>query len=493
MSGIVGIVSGKDCLDDLFYATDYHSHLGTEYGGLAITDGERLVRRVHSIKKAQFKARFFQDIDFQTFKGNKGIGVISDRDFQPLIPTLRFGEYAMVGSGYIYNQDELARRLIGEGVVFSETRNGGVNQIELAAKLINKGNDLVDGINYMNNQIEGSMSLILLGREGIYAARAKYGHTPLVLGEKEEEGNKSRVVAFETTSYKNLGFFTKRFLGPNEIIFLDAEKEKQLQKPNNELQLCTFLFVYTGFPTSEYEGKNVTAYREASGRIMAKRDDVELDWISGVADSGSIYADGYANESHVPIAPVTSKYGPGWQRSYTPPSQRIRDLIATMKQVSSEELIREKRLGITEDSIVRGTQLMNFYLVKLWKAGAKEIHIRPACPALMWPCKNRFATRTKEELFARKILKEMHGRWLEDNELGAYLDVNSQQYGEMIGAMEKHMKEISLSHAGLSPEGRRLSLRYQTLENTLASTGLPKEKLCTSCWDGCDPTKCKTK
>jgi len=426
MSGIVAIISKKDCKEDLFYATDYHSHLGTSYGGIAISDGKRTHKKIHSIAKAQFKSRFSEDIDFINMRGNTGIGVISDRDTQPLIMRLKFGEYAICGVGYINNQNKLAKQLIEQGVVFSEMPNGKVNQIELAAKLINKGKTIVDGIQYMHSQIDGSLSLLLLGKEGIYAARDKYGRSPLVLSER----NGDNIVASETCSFKNLGFKTKKFLGPDEIVLLSRNKVKQIKKPGNVLQLCTFLYVYAGFPASEYEGKNVEEFREYSGRIIAKRDNVKIDFVAGVADSGTAYAHGYSHESGVPVRIPLLKYTPGWARSYVPPSQETRDLVALMKQVTADALIKGQKMVITEDSIVRGTQLKNFLLVKLWNAGAKEIHARPACPALMFPCKFLYSTRKLDELFARRILKRMHGgKHIKD--VDPYLDPDSKEYKKM--------------------------------------------------------------
>lgn len=464
MSGIVGIITKKDCKEDLFYATDYHSHLGTAYGGIAILDNDILHKKIHTISKVQFKSRFVEDIDFIHMKGKSGIGVISDRDIQPLIMRLRFGEYAICGTGYIDNQDELTRELIDEGVVFSEMANGKVNQIELVAKLINQRDNLVGGIENMYSQIDGSVSLLLLGKEGIFAARDKYGRTPLVLAER----NGDKIVVSETCAYKNLGFKTKKFLGPGEILLINEDKVEQIKKKEDILQLCAFLFVYTGFPASEYEGKNVEEYREYAGRIIAKKDNVDVDLVAGIADSGTAYAHGYSHESGIPVRIPLLKYTPGWARSYVPPSQETRDLIALMKQITADAIIKGQKIAITEDSIVRGTQLKNYLLVKLWDAGAKEIHIRPACPALMFPCKFVFSTRAIEELFARRVLKKMHGRHIQDVE--PYLDTDSKQYKEMIKAMEKDLNVNSL--------------RYQRLEDMLSATGLPRESLCTYCWTG---------
>jgi amidophosphoribosyltransferase len=464
MSGIVGISSRKDCKDDLFYATDYHTHLGTSYGGLSISDGKKIDKKIHNIGRAQFKSRFSEDIDYINMRGNTGIGVISDRDTQPLIMRLKFGEYAICGAGYIDNQDRLAKALLAEGVVFSEMPSGKVNQIELVAKLINRGSTIVDGIEYMHKQIDGSMSLLLLGKEGIYAARDRYGRTPLALAQK----NGTYIVVSETCAYKNLGFKTMRFLGPGEIIHLHENKVTQVKKPGAITQLCTFLFIYTGFPASEYEGKNVEAFREDSGRIIARKDIVEVDFVAGVADSGTAYAHGYSHESGIPVRIPLLKYTPGWARSYVPPSQKVRNLIALMKQITADVLIEEKKMVITEDSIVRGTQLKNYLLVKLWNAGAKEVHVRPACPALMFPCKFLFSTRRLDELFARRILKQIHGKHIQSIE--PYLDPESIQYKKMIGVMEKDLHVTSL--------------KYQQLEDMCAATELEVDNLCTYCWTG---------
>jgi amidophosphoribosyltransferase len=316
----------------------------------------------------------------------------------------------------------------------------------------------------MHRQIDGSMSLIMLGKEGIYAARDKYGRTPLVLGKK----NGAWIIASETCSFKNLGFKTKKFLGPGEILFLDGNRVESIQGPGHTLQLCTFLFVYTGFPASEYEGINVEQFREDSGRIIAQQDKMRFDLVCGIADSGTAYAHGYAHESGTPIRIPLLKYTPGWARSYVPPSQEVRDLVALMKQITVDVLIKDQRILITEDSIVRGTQLKNYLLVKLWKAGAKELHLRPACPPLMFPCKFLFSTRKLDELFARRILKQWHGRHIK--EIDPYLDPTSKSYKKMIQAMERDLNVTSL--------------RYQRLDDMIAATQLPSNSLCTYCWTG---------
>jgi amidophosphoribosyltransferase len=464
MSGIVGIVSNQDIRNDLFYATDYHSHLGVSFGGIAVADEGQIYRKIHSIAKAQFKSRFGEDIDYLNMRGNMGIGVISDRDTQPLIMNLKFGAYAIGGVGYIDNQDELARQLIREGVAFTETQNGRVNQIELAGYLINRGRDLLDGIEYMHKRIRGSMTLLLMNGKGIYAARDKYGRSPLVVARR----GGSRIVVSETCAYKNFDYKTEKFLGPGEIVLLTPGKIRVLKKPEKISQLCTFLFVYTGFPASEYEGKNVEDFREESGRIIARKDNVAVDLVTGIADSGTAYAIGYSHESGIPFRLPLLKYTPGWARSYVPPSQETRNLVALMKQITAEALIKGQRILITEDSIVRGTQLKNFLLVKLWHAGAQELHVRPACPALMFPCKFLFSTRKLDELFARRILTSLFGR--RRLEVQPYLYPDSREYRRMIRVMEK---DLNLT-----------TLKYQRLEDMLASTGLPRDSLCTYCWTG---------
>lgn len=469
MSGIVGIVSQRNCKEDLFYGTDYQSHLGTEFGGIAIFDNfdNVLKRKIHNIRKAQFKSKFAEDTDFLAMKGNKGIGVISDKDPQPVMTKLKFGEFAICGAGYINNLEKLVNELLQENVVFSEISDGEVNQIELAAKLINQGKDLVEGIKYMFNQIKGSMSLILLCKEGIYAMRDKFGRTPLVLGEKED----SKIIASESCCFANLGFETTRFLGPGEIILITEKDIQQIKKPEEKLQFCTFFFIYFGFPASEYEGKNVQAFRERLGSIIARKDNVKADFVCGIPDSGTAYAYGYASEAKIPLRAPILKYTPGWgMRSYQPPEQNERDRIALMKQLIAKEVIKDKKVIITEDSIVRGTQLLPV-LSKLWEVGAKEIHVRVACPPLMFPCPFLYSTRSSEELFARKILKKFG----QEKNIEAYLDPGSTKYAEMIEEMRRELNVTSLV--------------YSTMEDVIHALGLPKEKLCTYCWTGEDPSE----
>jgi amidophosphoribosyltransferase len=382
MSGVFGIVSKKNCADILLYGTDYHSHMGTEYGGMAAF-GKRFYRSIHDISKSQFKSKFFDD--YREMKGNLGIGAISDRDPQPLIIGSKFGTFAIAIAGLVENADELAVELLRDGETFGEMSSGGINSVELIAKLITRGRTLPEGIEGAQERIRGSASVLLLKQEGIYAARDRFGRTPLVVGEREGEF----VIATETCSFLNLGFQIKKYLAPGEIVLVGRSglEEKSAGKKVN--QICAFLWIYVGYPASSYEGISVELVRERCGSTLAKNDDVKADLVAGVPDSGVGHAIGYAMESGLPYRRPLVKYTPGYGRSYTPPSQEIRDLVATMKLIPIKEVIYGNRIILCEDSIVRGTQLKNYTIKKLWECGAKEVHVRPACPPLMFPC--RFA------------------------------------------------------------------------------------------------------
>jgi amidophosphoribosyltransferase len=382
MSGVFGIVSKKNCADILLYGTDYHSHMGTEYGGMAAF-GKRFYRSIHDISKSQFKSKFFDD--YREMKGNLGIGAISDRDPQPLIIGSKFGTFAIAIAGLVENADELAVELLRDGETFGEMSSGGINSVELIAKLITRGRTLPEGIEGAQERIRGSASVLLLKQEGIYAARDRFGRTPLVVGEREGEF----VIATETCSFLNLGFQIKKYLAPGEIVLVGRSglEEKSAGKKVN--QICAFLWIYAGYPASSYEGISVELVRERCGSTLAKNDDVKADLVAGVPDSGVGHAIGYAMESGLPYRRPLVKYTPGYGRSYTPPSQEIRDLVATMKLIPIKEVIYGNRIILCEDSIVRGTQLKNYTIKKLWECGAKEVHVRPACPPLMFPC--RFA------------------------------------------------------------------------------------------------------
>jgi amidophosphoribosyltransferase len=461
MSGVFGVVSNKNCSDTLLYGTDYHSHMGTEYGGMAVF-GKRFYRSIHDISKAQFKSKFFDD--YKEMKGHFGIGAVSDRDPQPLIIGSKFGNFAIVVAGLIENVNELGSELLREGETFGEMSSGGINSVELIAKLITRGKTLAEGIEGVYDRIKGSASILILQKDGIYAARDRLGRTPLVIGEKNGE----YAVATETCSFLNLGFRIKKYLTPGEIVFMGKSglEEKSSGKKTN--QICAFLWIYTGYPASSYEGISVELVRERCGRALARKDDVKADLVSGVPDSGVGHAIGYAMESGLPYRRPLVKYSAGYGRSYTPPSQEIRDLVATMKLIPVKEVICGNRIVLCEDSIVRGTQLKNYTIKKLMECGAQEVHVRPACPPLMFPCRFALSTRSAEELAARKAILALEGKPIED--VREYIDHRSKKYQEMV---EWIRKELGVT-----------TLRYQKIEDMVNAIGLPAEKLCLYCWTG---------
>jgi amidophosphoribosyltransferase len=463
MSGIVGVTSKKDCSRTLFYATDYHSHLGTEYGGMAIANNHGFERKIRLIADSQFKSKFFED--YHQMKGKYGIGVISDADEQPVYLNSKFGAFCLVVMGLIDNKDQLKEMLFKKGISFSEVTRGGVNTAELVAKLINLGKNIVDGIEKMFSMIEGSCSLLILTSQGIVAARDRKGYTPLVVGKNKNEW----IVAAETSAFPNLGFDTVKFLQPGEIVLINDQGLVD-QRPGHEFkQICAFHWIYTGFPASVYEGINVEEVRERCGRALAKQDkDLDSDLVAGVPDSGIAHALGYAIESGKPYRRPLIKYSPGYGRSYTPPNQQKRDLIATMKLIPIKEIIKGNKIVICDDSIVRGTQLKNFAIKKLWDSGAKEVHARPACPPLMFPCRFCLSTRTHSELIARKAIEAIEGS--QPDRIADYLDPDHPKYQKMIDWIKKDM--------GVT------SLKYQKIDDMIKAIGLPKEKICLYCWTG---------
>ncbi|HSA30963.1 MAG TPA: amidophosphoribosyltransferase [Candidatus Omnitrophota bacterium] len=469
MSGVFGAVSKKNCSSVLFYGVDYHSHLGTEYGGMAVL-GESFDRQIHNISQTQFKSKFYDD--HKRMEGPYGIGVISDSDEQPVYLNSRLGPFCLVTSGLVENKNELKQRLFDRGLSFSEVSHGGVNVTELVGKLITQGDDIVDGIEKMFSQIEGSCSLLLLNKDGIYAARDRFGYTPLVIGNKGEEW----AVSAESNALPNLGFKIVKFLKPGEIVLLNKQGMDIKRKGTDSSQICSFLWVYTGFPASVYEGVNVELSRERSGRALAKHDqDIDVDLVAGVPDSGTAHAIGYAMECGKPYRRPLVKYTPGYGRSYTPPSQETRNLIATMKLIPIREIIKGNKIVVCDDSIVRGTQLKNFTVNKLWDAGAKEIHVRLACPPLMFPCKFCLSTRSVDELAARKAIRALEGKDIED--VSEYLDPDSEKYKRMVQYIEKDLDVTTL--------------RYQRIDDMVEAIGLPREKLCLYCWNGQCPGKTK--
>lgn len=461
MSGFFGIVSKNDCAETLMYGTDYHSHLDTEYGGMAVL-GSEFTRQIHNISQNQFKSKFFNDA--LTTKGNKGIGVISSEE-QPIYLKSKFGPFCVVTMGIIENADKLAAKLLKKGFSFSEVSKNAVNSTELVAKMITEGKSIADGIERAINQIEGSCSLLVLNKDGIYAARDKMGYTPIILGKKAGEW----AVAAESSAFPNLDFEIAKDLAPGEIVLLTEKGPVQKKKGTAKNQICTFLWIYTGFPASDYEGINAEIVRERCGRFLAKRDKgLKPDLVAGVPDSGLAHAIGYAMESKIPFRRPLVKYTPGYGRSYTPPSQATRDLVAKMKLIAINEIIRDNKIVLCEDSIVRGTQLKNFTVSKLWNAGAKEVHVRPACPPLMFPCKFNLSTRTIHELASRKAIKSLEGYDLED--ISEYVDHTTLKHKNMVDWIRRDIEVTTL--------------KYQTVEDMVKAVGLPKEKLCLYCWTG---------
>jgi len=461
MSGIFGVVAKKDCRNDLFYGTDYHSHLGTEFAGLAVW-GKELSRKIHDIKGSQFKSKFFED--HRKMEGNKGIGVISANEEQPIYVNSKFGPFAIVTNGFIENSDELANELYKDGHSFSEMTGAGVNLTELASKMITQGKDLTDGIKKMFSKISGSCSVLILAKEGIYAARDRYGCTPLILGSKSGDW----AITTETAAFQNLGYEIVRDLDPGEIVFIDENGVKVKDGGSGVNKICSFLWIYTGFPASVYEGINTETVRERSGQLLAKNDDVKVDVVAGVPDSGTAHAIGYSMESKVPFRRILIKYTPGYGRSYTPPSQETRDLVAKMKLIPIKDIIKGKSVVICDDSIVRGTQFKNYTIRKLKECGVKEIHLRIACPPLMFPCKFNYSTRSINELAARKAIRAIEGKDIKD--VSAYIDETSAKHKKMVEWIRKDLDVTSL--------------KYQKLGNMLNAIGRPANKLCLYCWTG---------
>lgn len=464
MGGLFGVISDKDCVNDLFFGTDYHSHLGTKRGGLAVKNDEGFIRFIHNIENAQFRSKFENDITMMS--GNKGIGVISDYDDQPLLIRSHLGNYAIVTVGVIQNIEELVQMAFQKKKIhFRDMSGGDINPTELVATLINQESTFVDGIKSAQEIIEGSCSLLLLTDEGVYAARDRLGRTPVVIGEKEG----SYAVSLETCAFPNLEFSIKQYLGPGEILLLKPEGIEQKKPPEEKMQICSFLWVYYGYPASSYEGINVESVRNRCGVKLAQRDSIKVDFVAGIPDSGTAHGLGYASESGVPFKRPFVKYTPTWPRSFMPQDQDIRDLVAKMKLIPVREFIAGKRLLFCEDSIVRGTQLKDT-IQRLYEAGAKEVHMRPACPPLVYACKflNFSRSRSELDLAARRAINELVGENVGD--LSEYAQAGSAKYRAMVDSIRKRLNLTSLE--------------YQRLNDLVEAIGLPKEKLCTYCWDG---------
>lgn len=466
MGGIFGVVSSENCIKTLFYGTDYHSHLGTEHAGMAVLGAEGFYKTVHSVSQVQFKSRFIDE--YKKMDGFFGIGAIDDDTPQPLIFRSRFGVYAVAAVGLINNKNQLVHDLLNDGANFGERAGGDINNAEIVSYLINRGDNIVEGIASMRGAIEGSICALVMTTEGIYAARDKVGRFPLAVGKSKNPQEKSYVVATEASSFENLGYELLQFLGPGEIVQLTTDGVKSVKPAGAEKKICSFLWIYTGYPSSSYEGISVEGARERCGGYLARRDNITADFVSGVPDSGVGHAIGYAMASGIPYRRALVKYTPGYGRSYTPPAQEIRDLVATMKLCAVREVINGNRIIICDDSIVRGTQLKNLTIKKLWDNGAKEIHIRPACPPLMYPCIYTSSTRTTGELACRKAIRALEGQDIENPE--EYLNNKTEKYTRMIEWIRQDLNVTSL--------------KYLAIEDMIAAIGLPAEQLCLHCWLG---------
>ena len=463
MGGFFGIVSKEDCVNELYYGTDYHSHLGTKRAGLASVNVDGFSRSIHNIENNYFRSKF--ESDLPKLSGNNGIGVISDLDSQPLIIGSHLGRFGIVTVGKINNIEELAKSAFKKKMHFSETSGGDFSPTELVAMLICEQGSYEEGIQNAQERIQGSCSMLLLTANGIYAARDRLGRTPVIIGRK----NGAYAASSETCAFPNLGFEVDKFLGPGEISFITADGYEQKKKPGEKMQICAFLWVYYGYPASSYEKINVESVRNRCGSALGREDDIEIDCVAGIPDSGIGHAIGYANEKNIPYIRPFVKYTPTWPRSFMPQNQDMRDLVAKMKLIPIRELIEGKRILFCEDSIVRGTQLQDNIQI-LFDYGASEVHMRPACPTLIYPCDflNFSTSRSTLDLAGRKAIKELEGA--DENKLDEYATSSSEKNRAMVDRIRHRL--------------RLTTLKYQKLENLVEAIGLPKDKLCTHCWDG---------
>ncbi len=470
MGGLFGSVSKSDCTQDVFYGTDYHSHLGTKRGGLTLANGAGFDRVIHDITTSQFRSKFQTDI--KQMHGKAGIGVISDYEDQPLIIGSHLGLYAIATVGRISNTSELVKKAFAtRRTHLSEMSGDEVNPTELVATLINEEDTFEDGIRNVQEAVDGSCTLLLLSKHGLYIARDKYGRTPLVIGQKPG----ASAVTMETCALPNLGYQVTRYLQPGEIGRLTVDGFEQLRPGGDQMQICSFLWVYYGYPASSYEGINVEAVRYRCGAALARRDGAAVDMVAGIPDSGIGHAIGYSNEARIPYGRPFVKYTPTWPRSFMPTDQATRDLVAGMKLIPVREMIEGKRLLFCEDSIVRGTQLRDT-IKRLYDCGAREVHMRAACPPLVHGCRFLNFSRSKSELdlAARRAIKQLEGD--DKLPLSEYACTGSEKHCAMVEAIRRQL--------GLT------TLAYQQLDDLVEAIGLPRQKLCTFCWDGADRRPC---
>ena len=468
MGGFFGVASKQDCVLELFYGVDYHSHLGTRRAGMTTHGEDGFNRAIHNIENSPFRTKFDKDVG--EMKGNIGIGCISDYEPQPLIISSKLGSFAITTVGKVNNSEELLQSLYeGAHSHFQEMSNGQINMTEMIAAMICEKDSILEGIKYVQECVDGSMTLLVMTGEGIYAARDRYGRTPLVIGQKEG----AYCVSFESHAYINLGFRDYKELGPSEIVYLTPEKVEVLSEAREEMKICSFLWVYYGYPTSSYEGVNVEEMRYKCGSMLAKRDgdSVKPDIVAGVPDSGIAHAIGYANASGIPYARPFIKYTPTWPRSFMPSTQSQRNLIARMKLIPVQALIEDKKLLLIDDSIVRGTQLRETTEF-LYRSGAKEVHVRPACPPLLYGCKYLNFSRSKSEmdLITRRVIRDLEGGECSQEALDEYADPTTERYERMVEEIRKRQNFTTL--------------RYHRLDDLIESIGIDPCKVCTYCFNG---------
>lgn len=469
MSGFFGCVSRHSCVADVFYGTDYHSHLGTKRAGMAFYDGEKFVRSIHSLENGYFRNKFEDDLP--RFEGSlMGVGVISDNESQPVTVTSHLGRFAVVTVAKIENIDEITGDLLSKNVHFAELSGSDINPTEVVAILIANGRTFKEGIELVQSKVKGSCSMLVLTDSGIYAARDRFGRSPIIIAKNE----KGYVAASESSSFSNLGYNYVRDLGAGEIVFMSSDGVRDIKPAGTRKQICAFLWVYYGYPSAYYEGINVEATRYRCGAAMAKRDHeagLEIDFAGGIPDSGVGHAIGYSNELKVPYKRPFVKYTPTWPRSFMPQNQLMRDLVAKMKLLPNKEFTAGQKMVLLDDSIVRGTQLKD-NVVKLLESGAKEVHMRIACPPLIFPCRflNFSTSRSTFDLYTRRIIRDMEGTdKLSDDLLAAYADPDNEKHKQMVDQMGLHLQLTSL--------------RFQRLDDIVEAIGLPKDQLCTHCWD----------
>lgn len=465
MGGIFGVASKSSCVLDLFFGVDYHSHLGTRRGGMAVYGPNGFNRAIHNIENSPFRTKFERDVD--ELEGNIGIGCISDNEPQPLLVQSHLGSFAITTVGKINNMQELIQKAYDNGHThFLEMSGGSINATELVASMINQQNSIVEGIRYAQEMIKGSMTMLVMTKEGLYAARDRMGRTPLMIGKKQD----AFCISFESFAYINLGYEDYHELGPSEIVYVTPESAVTVGAAQEEMKICSFLWIYYGYPTSTYEGVNVEQMRYKCGAMLAERDHIKPDIVAGVPDSGIPHAIGYANHSGIPFARPFIKYTPTWPRSFMPTQQSQRNLIARMKLIPVDALIRDKSLLLIDDSIVRGTQLRETTEF-LYHSGAKEVHIRPACPPLLYGCKYLNFSRSNSELdlITRRVILKREGANAE-HVLSDYSNPDSENYQEMVDDICKELKFTSLI--------------YHRLDDMIASIGISPCKLCTYCWNG---------